>query len=559
MIHLSSWQEEKIQRVSEKALDHIQSIPQDTDGLDISVVGGACRDALIKGETENDLDFVVTNETVDGMYGRDFIDIDASSFGVLHDGAHEEWGLARTETKPDDADGYKGIEVDTGASLYDDLHRRDTRMNAIAILVQGNPSVKGKIKDKDIRQISLNDGRNTVYLIDPFDGVADINNGIIRHVSEAFVEDPIRVLRVARQSASNETTNQSADADTTSSEVEPFAVHPDTKEMLTRVAYELNRMSRERIGEEIEKAMKRAKDPTRFWEVLHDVGGLAVITPRLDRSSIIYAGPEKYHREGDAFTHAMMVLDQMHTLCEDRDITGVDRVRRYMMAVSHDLGKTTLANRQGGIWSDDPPRRFPGHDEVGKENAADMAHRLGLDKHYKRVMEAGALLHMDFHDLPRWEPQRVIEFVDKHDQPPEAKTPYTATIEELLDLVHADHQGRFQNESVFDAEDEYMEDQEAPDGSRRPDFNRDPFEAIINRTRESIERIDGYSVLRTGLCDKHSDNDIEDEALASHLSACEACASPGEWVGERLNELRINMIDERSQNLALQRGEDANA
>lgn len=535
---LSGNQRTALTALAADAAEYVNRIPQDTADLDVYIVGGAVRDALLS-EPANDYDFLVVGETVESMLDRGFNDINASSFGVLHDANHEEWALARTETKT--GDGYKGIDVDTeDVTLREDLKRRDLRINAMAVrLGNGAPAAFDETEC-----VELSDDTEDAALIDPFNGRSDLNHGRIRHVSEAFSEDPIRVLRAARYVARFESEPDAPEylRDELPDAV-PFVIEGDTKQLMRNVAPELNRMSRDRIGEEIVKAMDQAVDPTRFWDALRAVGALAVIAPKLDRATIVPAGPEKFHREGDTYRHTMMVLEQMHELCEARDITGIDRVRRYMMVLAHDLGKVTLADEQGGLWSDDPPRRFGGHAQTGVADAAALADRLGLDGHISEAMQDAAELHMDIHDLPVWESDRLIEFVDQHDPAPEAETPYMATVEELLDLAAADHQGRFQNQDVAEIDTVLEDDADAPDGAGRPVFNRAPFTARVDAARTAIEDISGFEVLRTGLCDDHAVKELPDGSLSTQLGQCEACRTPGPWVGEQLNERRHEHIE----------------
>lgn len=152
-----------------------------------------------------------------------------------------------------------------------------------------------------------------VELIDPHGGLEDLENGVLRHTSEAFVEDPLRILRVSRYAARfavppNENAHQPETGDDQFHQFafsfegglrmeEGFRIAPETEDMMRRVAPELNRMSRDRIGMEIVKAMDQARRPSRFWEVLRESGALAVIFPELDRASIVPAGPPEHHAE----------------------------------------------------------------------------------------------------------------------------------------------------------------------------------------------------------------------------------------------------------------------
>jgi len=532
----STEQFKELIRLAEECIDHIERIPENITGLDVFVVGGAVRDAVLDKHA-NDDDFLVLGETVDGMLDRGFEDINASSFGVLHDSTHEEWALARTETKT--ADGYKGIDVDTeDVTLYEDLQRRDLTMNAMALQIKGNPP--SNLRD-DALEIPTKYG--TCFLIDPFGGFDHAENGTIRHVSTAFDEDPLRVLRAARYAARFEMTPDAPDymldelPDTVG-----FTIDRHTKDKMRSVAPELNRMSRERIGEEIIKAMEQASNPSRFWEVLRDVGALAVLAPQLDRASIVPAGPDEYHREGNTFTHTMMVLDEMHSLCEQQNITGIHRARRFLMALAHDLGKVTIADHMGGLWSDDPPTQFGNHAHEGVSDAKHLATRLGLPDHMSEAMQDASEHHMNIHDIPDWDAIRLIEFLEQHDTPDECDKPYMVTTEELLDLGHADHQGRFQNYDVFESEDEYTEHDDAPSNAGRPQFNRDAFTTRIEAARNAISTITGYEALREGLCPKHTSTNLGDDDLLEQLNNCDSCRNPGPWVDTELNEKRKQHI-----------------
>lgn len=367
------------------------------------------------------------------MLGRGFQEIDASSFGVFHDEEHEEWALARTETKPGDQYGYKGIETSTAnVSLFDDLNRRDFRMNAMALQLQGELPETSDIPSEDIEPIPDPNSELDAFLIDPFDGQGDIRQGTIRHVSDAFAEDPIRVLRAARYASRLEAKPDNTVSAGESPEPALFTIAAETKRLMRELAPDLNRMSRDRIGMEVVRSMEQATDPTRFWDVLRDTGALAVIAPTLDRATIVPAGPEKYHREGDIYVHTMQVLEQMHTICESRDITGNDRVRRLLMAAAHDLGKVALADEKGGLWSDNPPRKFGGHAQKGSYISERLAQQLGLEGDIQKAMSEGAELHMDIHDIPTWSPSKLIDFIEQHDPSESAKRPSTATVEESL-------------------------------------------------------------------------------------------------------------------------------
>lgn len=535
---LTNQQAANVQTLVQNARTHVEQLEIDTSNLDFYVVGGAVRDALL-GEDSNDMDFVVENETRDSMITRGFIDTHASSFGVFHDESREEWSLTRTETNLNK--GYKTIETNhDNVSLSEDLKRRDLTVNAIALQPIGTGGAE--FSDDDMITITVNDIPAT--LIDPHNGMTHLRNGILQHVTQAYADDPIRVLRTARYLARYIYTIPGDD----NTEPMQFQIADETKELMRLVAPQLNRMSRERIGEEIVKALTQASDPVKFFTALRDVGALAVIAPELDRASIVPAGPKKYHREGDTFTHTMMVLEEMHNICESRNVTGVDRVRRYLIAVAHDLGKVQVADQHGGLWSDDPPREFGGHASVGGNIAPQFANRLGLGNHYTQAMVDACELHMKIHDLPIWPTEELLEFVQNHTPPTDAETPYYATVSELLDLAAADHQGRWQTNPVVTDDSRNIEAYDAindgPEDIVQPVFERDTFEAVITRAQTAINKVSGYDVLRDGLCDTHSDSSIENDSLSSTLSQCDDCRTPGPWVGDEIAARRANYVDD---------------
>jgi tRNA nucleotidyltransferase (CCA-adding enzyme) len=523
---------------------HFDSIEQDVPDV-AYLVGGAVRDTIL-GRDANDFDFVVTGATRDSMIEHGFEPIDASSFPVFHDSQNEEWALARTEQKTGDGysnesggfeeigerkrDPHKGFDVSTkDVSLEDDLLRRDISINSMAFTVDRR--VQRQPDTGDVYTERSDSGIEWA-LFDPHGGIDDAELGVLRHVSRAFVEDPLRVLRVARYAARFD-----------------FGVAGETFDVMRQCASELNLMSRDRIGMEITKAMEQAQEPSRFFETLHTAGALAVVWPELDRASIVPAGPSKYHREGDTFTHSMMVLDRMHELCEDQGIDGTDRVRRLLLAVSHDLGKVQLANEAGGLRSDDPPTRFGGHAELGAEMMRSMGDRLGLRRELSNVMADGARFHMDFHDIPAMFATELVEFLcddigfrdDGGVELPmiDGSTVgwHSATPMELLDLAHADHEGRL-----------------VPDdsgGVERPEFDRDRFEEIITQTRVVEETVDGYNAMIEGLCGDHSGLEcpsgtneifVDDDPIHAVLARCDDCRTPGEWIGDEVTQNKIELV-----------------
>lgn len=196
-------------------------------------VGGCVRDRLL-GLEPKDVDYVVTGATEAEMLEQGFSKVGADFPVFLHPVTKEEWALARKERKV--AVGYNGFDVifDPSVTLEEDLSRRDLTINAMALDLETNE------------------------VIDPFGGRADLQSKLLRHVSDAFAEDPIRVLRTARFAARYN-----------------FHVHPDTMELMKKVAFELNHVPHERIWAEFEKGLME-QTPVRMFQVLYDCGALSV-------------------------------------------------------------------------------------------------------------------------------------------------------------------------------------------------------------------------------------------------------------------------------------------
>lgn len=554
VVELTDGETSRLWEVFATARSHVAGIPQDTAGLRVFVVGGAVRDAIY-GADPNDIDYVVVGATPDELRERGFVAVDASSFGVFNDSDHDEWTLARTVMESGDDRGDESVGAsDDDVTIHDALCGHDLRMNGMAIQLQPLSEPPASVDSDSITPFSVPSGSPAdhdaaagfdaeTFLIDPFGGVNDVRSGEITHISGALAEDPIRVLRAARYRSRYVHSPEGPDSVSADApDTVPFGLTPSTRTRMRNVSPELNRMSRNRIGGEIRKAMQHAVDPPIFWRTLRAVGALAVLVPTLDRGTIVPAGPDMYHREGDVFAHTMLVLEEMHELCCARDITGTARVRRYLMAIAHDLGKVPIADERGGLRSDDPPTRFSGHAAAGTEVVSDLVDRLGLPNHFEAAMRDAASLHMDFHDLLSKHPADIIRLVDNHTTAKTAETPTFATVWELLDLAQADEQGRLQNRGLYDNEDsaQYTEDPDAPDDAVQPVFDRERYAAVIGAAHTAIDTIDGFRALRTGLCETHSDTDIDNVDLQETLRTCTHCRTPDPWVADELTILRVD-------------------
>jgi tRNA nucleotidyltransferase (CCA-adding enzyme) len=268
--------------------------------MKIYTVGGAVRDGLL-GLPVQDRDYVVVGATPEDMLARGYTPVGKDFPVFLHPESHEEYALARTERKT--APGYKGFVFHTAAdvSLEDDLVRRDLTINAIA---QGE------------------DGA----IVDPFGGQKDLQAKIFRHVSDAFAEDPVRILRVARFAA----------------RFAEFTVAPETNALMQSMvaAGEVDALVPERVWQELARGLMEAT-PSRMFEVLRACGALQRILPELAALWGV-PQPEKHHPEIDTGIHVMMVIDYAAQRQHNLPIR--------FAALMHDLGKGTT-----------PPGEWPRH------------------------------------------------------------------------------------------------------------------------------------------------------------------------------------------------------
>jgi tRNA nucleotidyltransferase (CCA-adding enzyme) len=271
------------------------------------VVGGAVRDELL-GLPVQDHDWVVVGATPDQMIERGFRPVGKDFPVFLHPGTQEEYALARTERKT--APGYHGFVFHTSpdVTLEDDLVRRDLTVNAMARAEDGS-------------------------IVDPYGGRADLQNRVFRHVSDAFAEDPVRILRVARFAA----------------RLPDFRVADSTNALMRKMveAGEVDALVPERVWQELARGLMEKK-PSRMFEVLRDCGALARILPELDALWGV-PQPAAHHPEIDTGVHMMLVIDY----AAER---GFELPVRFA-ALMHDLGK-------GATPSEDWPSHH-GHEGIG--------------------------------------------------------------------------------------------------------------------------------------------------------------------------------------------------
>ncbi len=326
-------------------------------GLDCYLVGGAVRDRLL-GLAAPDRDFVVVGATVEAMLERGFRAVGRDFPVFIHPDTGEEYALARTERKT--APGYHGFSFHAGpeVSLEDDLLRRDLTVNAIAMAADGR-------------------------LIDPHGGQADLAQRCLRHVSAAFREDPVRILRLARFAA----------------RFESFAVADETlglcRDMVA--AGEVAHLVPERVWQEMARALMLPR-PSRFFELLRDVGALAVILPEVEALFGV-PQPPRYHPEIDTGLHTLLVLDQAARL--DAPLA----VR--FSALVHDLGKALTPTSE---W---PAHR--GHERRGLAPIRAVCDRFGVPTACRELALLVGEFHLHAHRAFELRPDTVLGLLDRLD------------------------------------------------------------------------------------------------------------------------------------------------
>jgi tRNA nucleotidyltransferase (CCA-adding enzyme) len=327
--------------------------------MQVYLVGGAVRDALL-GLAVKERDWVVVGGTRDELLRMKYREVGRDFPVFLHPGTHEEYALARLERKV--SPGYRGFAVEFGpeVTLEEDLARRDLTINAIAQSADGT-------------------------LVDPHGGKRDLDARILRHVSPAFVEDPVRVLRVARFAARFEPLG--------------FRIAPETLDLMRAMVErgEVDALVAERVWQETEKALRETK-ASEFFRVLRECGALRRIYPEIDALFGVPQPPE-WHPEIDTGVHTLMVLDQAALLSPE--------IKVRFAALVHDLGKGTT-----------PPEQWPGHrghEERSVSLIEALAERLRLPGDYRELSVIVARYHGNVHRAAELKPSTILEFFERAD------------------------------------------------------------------------------------------------------------------------------------------------
>ncbi len=321
------------------------------------LVGGAVRDALL-GLPEGDRDWVVVGASPQELLDAGYLQVGRDFPVFLHPQTHEEHALARTERKT--AAGYRGFEVqaDPSVTLEDDLLRRDLTINAIA---QDEAGV----------------------LIDPHGGQRDIAGKVLRHVSAAFVEDPVRILRLARFAA----------------RLDGFTVADETMALMRRMveSREVDALVSERVWQELARGLMSAT-PSRMFAVLRECGALVRLLPEVDR---LWGVPQRadYHPEVDTGVHLMMVLDMAARL-------NASLAVRFA-CLGHDLGKGTTP-------ADVLPRHI-GHEQRSVALVRDVCERLRVPLACRELAEVVAREHGNVHRSGEFGAAAVLRLIERCD------------------------------------------------------------------------------------------------------------------------------------------------
>lgn len=327
--------------------------------MQVYLVGGAVRDEQL-GVPVNERDWCVVGTTPGELDALGYKPVGKHFPVFLHPETHEEYALARTERKT--AAGYHGFEFHTSSdvTIEDDLGRRDLTINAIAKDADGN-------------------------LVDPFGGVDDIRDRVLRHVSDAFAEDPVRVLRTAKFAARFHDRG--------------FEIAPETLAMMRTMVDngEVDALVPERVWKETEAALAD-RNCRVFFETLRNCGALRALFPEIDALFGI-PQPEKWHPEIDTGVHTLMVLEQAEKLSDSLDVR--------FAALVHDLGKATTDKRH--------LPSHPGHEQRSVRLIRSMAKRLPVPRACRDLAVIVADYHTHCHRVFDLRPATIVRMLERSD------------------------------------------------------------------------------------------------------------------------------------------------
>ena len=327
--------------------------------MQVYLVGGAVRDAQL-GIPHREQDWCVVGAAPAELEALGYQRVGKDFPVFLHPETKEEYALARTERKT--APGYHGFDFDCSpdVTIEEDLQRRDLTINAIAQSESGD-------------------------LIDPWGGLRDIEGRVLRHVSDAFVEDPVRILRVARFAARYNGLG--------------FTIADETVQLMRRMVAdgEVDALVPDRVWKETELALAGSNIRV-FFEVLRECGALRVLFPEVD---VLFGipQPERWHPEVDTGLHVMMVLEQAESMSNDLEVR--------FAALTHDLGK---GSTPGNLLPS-----HPGHEMRGARLIRDVAARLPVPRACRDLALLVAEFHTHVHRALELRPKTILSVLEKTD------------------------------------------------------------------------------------------------------------------------------------------------
>ncbi len=327
--------------------------------MKIYLVGGAVRDRLLSYPV-HEKDWVVVGATDDELIKQGYRRVGKDFPVFLHPQTQEEYALARKERKS--GQGYYGFDCEFSpeVTLEEDLLRRDLTINAMAMDENGD-------------------------IIDPYHGQQDLKNKLLRHVSPAFAEDPVRVLRLARFAARYHHLG--------------FRVADETRQLMYQMVQqgELHHLVAERVWQEWQKSLTE-KNPEQFIDVLRSCGALSVVLPEIDALFGV-PNPRHYHPEIDSGIHTLMVLQQASAMTEEPDTR--------FAALVHDLGKAITPL---GEWP-----RHRGHDKTGLPVIEQLCLRLRIPASYRKLALKVCELHLNLHRIFELKAATIVRTLEQMD------------------------------------------------------------------------------------------------------------------------------------------------
>ncbi len=369
------------------------------------LVGGAVRDHLLNRPVK-DKDHLVVGATIEQMLSLGFVQVGKDFPVFLHPQTKEEYALARTERKQ--GQGYTGFTCYAApdVTIEQDLLRRDLTVNAMAMDIHGE-------------------------IIDPYNGKKDLQDRVLRHVSDAFIEDPLRVLRVARFTARYYRYG--------------FTIAQETLDLMTKISEsgELSTLTAERVWQEIHASLAE-DNPDVFFNVLRQCQALKILWPTLNNLWGV-PNPIKWHPEICTGVHTMMVLQQAVKLTNSTSSDKAQTNRIRFAALCHDLGK--------GITQQDLWPSHKGHEKAGLPLVEDICQKLKVPTQYRQLALNVCEFHLHCHKAFELEAQTILTLFNQLDvwRKPQA-------LKDFLTACEADFKGRLGCEENAYPQQKYLSD-----------------------------------------------------------------------------------------------------